>query len=164
MDLIVIVGILGSIASIYGAYLSIEAKKESEKSAKKAEFAKDIIIRKQKTTNLGSILFEAKRVQHVFGKYSIAESNKSLVGVKFNEDSQNLQDFIFNFNESRAMIEETTDIETQTTYSELNNLLATFCGARGSGKINSGKQIRMNIDIIIHKIKRSIDSRNEKIE
>lgn len=165
MEIIVIViGVLGSIASIYGAILSINAKNKSENFATKAEQAKNSILKKQKTTNLGNILFEAKRVQQTFGKYSIAQSNKSLAGVEFNKDAENLQDFIFNFNENRAVIEQTTDIETETTYTELNNLLTSFSGARNTGKISFGKQIRLSVDDIIFKMKRSIDNRNETIE
>lgn len=159
--IIIIVGVLGSIASIIGAFLSIRAKKSSENSAKIAENAKNEILKKQKTTDLGSILFEAKRVQQVFGKYSITQSNRSLVGVEFSEDAKNLQKFIFNFNESRAIIEDNTDIETERIYRKLDDLLSEFSVSNISDKVKNGKQIRFIVDDIIFKMKRVIDNRNE---
>ncbi|SOU87116.1 hypothetical protein [Tenacibaculum dicentrarchi] len=161
---VIIIGVLGSIASLYGAYLSIEAKNKSKASATIAEKAKNEVLKKQKTTYLANILFEAKRVQQAFGKYSIAQSNRSLVGVEFSKDSESLQSFIFNFNENRATIEDTTEIETNLAYTELNKLLSDFSSANNTNKIDFGKQIRFNIDDIIFKIKRTIDNRNENAD
>ena len=75
--IIAIVGVLGSLASFYGAYLSIQAKIEAKTSADQAEAAKNQVIKKQKTTHLAELLYQAKRVQQSFGKYSITQ-NKGL--------------------------------------------------------------------------------------
>lgn len=163
MDIEIIIGVVGSFASVYGAYLAIKAKNEAVCSAEKAESAKNEVLKKQKTTSLTGILFEAKRTQQVFGKYSIAQSNKSLVGVQFGKDSENLQNFIFHFNENREMIEQTTELETEATYNSLNKLLSDFSDAKAtSDKKDYGKQIRLMIDDIIFKMKKSIDYRNEE--
>ncbi|MCD8413574.1 hypothetical protein [Tenacibaculum finnmarkense] len=163
MDIIVIIGILGSFASIYGAYKSINAKNEAESSAEIAESAKNEVLKKQKTTSLTGIMFEAKKTQQIFGKYSIAQSNQSLVGVKFDKDSENLQNFIFQFSENREMIKQNTELETETTYKSLNELLTDFSGAKSKGdRKDYGKQIRLIIDDIIFKLRKSIDSRNEE--
>lgn len=164
MDIIVIViGVLGSIASIYGAYIAIKAKNEAVSSAEIAESAKNEVLKKQKTTSLTGIMYEAKRAQQVFGKYSIAQSNSSLVGVKFEKDSESLQNFIFQFNENREMIEQNTDLETEATYKSLNELLTNFSDVKATrDKKDYGKQIRLIIDDIIFKMRKSIDSRNEE--
>ena len=73
--ILIIIGVLGSIASIYGAYLAIKAKNEAESAASIAESAKNEVLSKQKTTSLTGIMFEAKRTQQVFGKYSLTASN-----------------------------------------------------------------------------------------
>ncbi|MCG8734761.1 hypothetical protein [Tenacibaculum finnmarkense] len=164
MDIIVIIiGVLGSIASIYGAFLAIKAKNEAVSSAKIAESAKNEVLKKQKTTSLTGIMYEAKKSQQIFGKYSIAQSNKSLTGVRFEKDSESLQNFIFQFNENREMIEQNTDLETQATYESLNTLLTDFSDAKAIGdKKDYGKQIRLIIDDIIFKMRKSIDNRNEE--
>lgn len=164
MDIIVIIiGVLGSLASIYGAYLAIKAKNEAVTSATIAESAKNEVLKKQKTTSLAGIMFEAKRTQQIFGKYSIAQSNKSLVGVKFDKDSENLQNFIFQFNENREMIEQNTELGTEAIYNSLNQLLSKFSDAKAArDKKDHGKQIRLMIDDIIFKMRKSIDNRNEK--
>lgn len=164
MDIIVIIiGVLGSIASIYGAFLAIKAKNEAVSSAEIAESAKNEVLKKQKTTSLTGIMYEAKKSQQVFGKYSIAQTNKSLTGVRFEKDSESLQNFIFQFNENREMIEQNTDLETKATYESLNTLLTDFSDAKAIGdKKDYGKQIRLIIDDIIFKMRKSIDNRNEE--
>ncbi len=163
MDIIgLIIGVLGSIASIYGAVLAIKAKNEAFSSAQLAKKAKNEVLKKQKTTSLAGIMFEAKKTQQIFGKYSIAPSNKSLAGVQFDKDSENLQNFIFNFNENREMIEQTTELETESIYNNLNKLLSNFSESKAmNDRKDFGKQIRLIIDDIIFKMRKSIDNRNE---
>lgn len=52
-----IIGVLGALASFYGAYISIKAKNEAKRSAEQAELAKNQVLKKQKTTNLAEILY-----------------------------------------------------------------------------------------------------------
>ena len=158
------IGILGTIASIIGAYISIQAKKEAKSSAAIAVLAKNQVLKKQKTTNLGEILFEAKRVQQSFGKYSITQ-NKSLIGAEFEKDAEVLQTYIFTFNEHRALLDDSTEIETESTYKTLNELLDSFMKNKvADDKKTFGKQIRLAIDDIIFKLKKVIDNRNNEIE
>lgn len=165
MDIIIVtIGVLGSIASIYGAYLSIKAKNEARTSAELAESAKNQVLKKQTTTHLAEILYQAKRVQQSFGKYSITQ-NKSLIGAEFEKDAEVLQAYIFVFNENRALIENSTEIETESTYKTLNESLDNFTKNRAADdKKNYGKQIRLAVDDIIFKLKKVIDDRNSETE
>ena len=70
-DFTIIIGVIGSFASIYGAYISVEAMRKSKKSANIAEVAKNQVLKKQKTTNLVNLLYEAKSIQDIFGKYAV---------------------------------------------------------------------------------------------
>jgi hypothetical protein len=153
------IGVVGSIASIYGAYLSIQAKKEAKNSADIAEQAKtsaenarDQVIHKQQTTSLVTVLNESKRVQKVFFKYSRAQNTRSFDGADFDKDAIEFQSIITIFNESRGIIEEETDLEANTVYNELNDLLNNFTTstAKNDKKIY-GHQIRLKLDDIIHK-------------
>ena len=158
--IIVVIGVLGSFASFYGAYLSVKAKNQAQSSADLAESAKNQVLRKQTTTQLSEILYQSKRVQQTFGKYSITQ-NKSLIGAEFEKDAEILQSHIFLFNENRAQIESSTEIETESTYKTLNELLDNFTKHRSiDDKKNYGKQIRLAIDDIIFKLKKVIDDRN----
>lgn len=161
---IVIIGILGSFASFYGAYLSIKAEKKAQTSAQVAETAKNQILKKQTTTHLAEILYQAKRVQQDFGKYSITQ-DKSLIGAEFEKDAKILQSFIFLFNENRALIESSTEVETASPYKTLNELLHKFTRNRvAEEKKSLGKQIRLAIDDIIFKLKKVIEDRNSDIQ
>jgi hypothetical protein len=158
------VGIIGTVASLLGAYLSIKAKIAAKSSAEIAESAKNQVLKKQKTTNLSEILFEAKRVQQSFRKYSITQ-NKSLIGAEFEKDAEVLQTFIFSFNENRALLEASTEIETDSAYKTLNEQLDNFTKNKiADDKKTFGKQIRLAIDDIIFKLRKVIDNRNSEIE
>ena len=162
--IIAIVGVLGSLASFYGAHLSIQAKNEAKTSAKQAVFAKDQVLKKQTTTHLAELFYQAKRVQQNFGKYSITQ-NKGLIGTEFQKDAEVLQSYIFLFNENRALITNSTDIETESTYKVLNELLEDFTNHKAvEDRKNFGKQIRLAIDDIIFKLKKVIDNRNNEIQ
>lgn len=158
-----IISILGSLASFYGAYLSIRSKNEAKTSAVQAESAKNQVIKKQTTTHLAEILYQAKRVQQSFGKYSITQ-NKGLIGAEFEKDAEVLQTYIFLFNDNRTLVSNSTDIETETTYITLNELLEKFTKHKAAeDKKNFGKQIRLAVDDIIFKLKKVIDVRNSEI-
>lgn len=162
MDITMAIGILGSFASFYGAYLSIQAKNEANKSAELAEYAKNQVLRKQTTTQLAEILYQAKRVQQTFGKYSITQ-NKSLIGAEFEKDAEVLQTYIFTFNENRALIHNSTEIETDAIYTSLNESLENFTKHRAAeDKKVFGKQLRLTLDGIIFKLKKVIDDRNSE--
>ncbi len=165
MEIIVaIIGILGSLASFYGAYLSIRAKNEAKTSAALAESAKNQVLKKQTTTHLAEILYQAKRVQQTFGKYSITQ-DKSLIGAEFEKDAEILQSFIFTFNEHRALLQGSTEIETEGAYQTLNELIESFTKNKATdGKKKFGKQIRLAIDDTIFKLKKVIDNRNNETE
>lgn len=161
MELVVlIIGVVGSFASMYGAYLSIKAKNEARTSAIAAETAKNQVLKKQVTTHLVELLHQAKRVQQTFGKYSITQ-NKSLVGAEFEKDAEILQAYIFTFNENRGLIQSSTEIETESTYKTLNDSLHSFTTHRATeDKKTFGKQIRLAIDDVIFKLRKVIDERN----
>ncbi|KAA3437920.1 hypothetical protein [Rufibacter hautae] len=165
MDSSTIIGLIGTVVSVFSAYLSIKAEKKAKSSATIAENAKNSVLKKQKTTSLAQIFHDSKRLQQVFGKYSIAQSNGSLKGVEFEKDGELLQNYIFSFNENRTLLQETTEIETQAVYDELNILLNRFTNSRTvNEKKDSGKQIRISIDDIIFKLKKVIDNRNSELE
>lgn len=156
------ISVLGALASFYGAYISINAKNQAKSAAEQAEFVKNQVLKGQKTTKLAEILYQAKKIQQVFGKYAITQ-NKSLIGAEFKKDAEALQAYIFIFNENRALVEDTTEIETESTYKTLNDLLEEFTIHRAANdKKRFGKQIRLTIDDIIFKLKKIIENRNSE--
>ncbi len=158
-----IIGVLGSIASIAGAILSIKAENNAKTAAQQAEQARDSIVERQATSELTEILASARTTQKVFGKYSISDS-KSLAGTDQNKDSVEFQDFIFRFNENRFIIEENSDIDADSVYQELNDLLREFSSSRAiRDKKESGSKIRLILDDIIFKLKKNINELNTNI-
>lgn len=171
MGFVEISGIAGTILSFYGAYLAIEAKKQAMKaaeqaltSAQAANQAVNQISNQQKTTELATTLQECKKTAQSLGKYVIATNNKNLSGVDYNKDAEVLLHFISHFNENRATIDETTDIESELMYQNLNELLTKFTQAKSiNEKISYGKQASLLINNIIFNIKKSVNERNRKI-
>lgn len=165
MDVIAIIGIVGAIASLIGAFLSIRSEREAKSSAEKAEIAKNIILRKQGTTKMAELLFESKSIQRVFGKYSIATASRGLPRDFITKDGEMLKDYIFKFNDNRQLLEISTEIETQAVYDELNKLLKDFISAKMSvDKNNLGNQVRISMDDIIFKLNVAVEKRNIEVE
>lgn len=171
MKILDIISIIGTLVTIYGAYLAIEAKKSAKKSELKAleaktqaEQARDLVIHKQQTTSLVTLLNETKRVQKVFFKYSNLNINRSIEGIDFNKDAEELQNIITVFNESRGIIDDQTELESQKTYNNLNELHNKFCAATNkTARKESGHQIRLDLDDIIFKVQKVIENRNYQI-
>lgn len=161
--LVIIVGVVGSFASIIGAVLSIKAESNAKTHAETAESIKNEILARQKTTELAEILYESKKIQKSFVKYSTAQTQSALSGVSFEKDAQELRDFISKINENRALLEKTAEIKAAEVYKSLNSLLDEYCSNNTiQNKREKGKLIVRNIDEIIFKLRKSIDNRNEK--
>lgn len=151
----------GAIITVYSAYLAVKAERSAKTSAQIAENAKEQIIKQKSTTTLSEILFKTKRVQQTFGKYTITNSN-SLVGVDIHEDVEILQEYIFDFNENRHLINDKTEIDGNRTYTDLNNLQENFVNCSQADKKTFAKQIRIILDDIVMSIKNTIDKRTEE--
>lgn len=171
MDIFDLIGIIGTIVTIYSTYLAINAKKEakiSEVNAKtaqqKTEQARDLVIHKQNTTSLATLLNETKRVQKVFFKYSNANITRGFDGIDSLKDAEELQTMITVFNEARGMITEQTELDSTATYTNLNDLHNQFCIATSNEQLKEfGHQIRLGLDDIIYKIQNTIEKRNSQI-
>jgi len=121
------ISVIGSIASIFGAFYAINAEKKARKSAELAEDAKNKVLAKKKTTDLVEILYESKRIQKVFVKYSTAQTQTILKGSDFNEDAKFLREFISKINENRTLINDNSEINADKYYKESNELLENYC-------------------------------------
>lgn len=161
MNWLDIVTICGTVISVFSAYLAIKAEKNAKNSAQIAEEAKKELIKQKSTTTLSEILYKTKRVQAIFGKYTIS-SVKSLQGVDIKEDVELLQSYIFDFNENRHLINEKTEVEGNRVYKELNDLQEKFINCVEKEKKIFGKQIRIILDDIVMSIKNTIDKRTEE--
>ena len=159
------VSIVGSIASIFGAIYALRSEKKAKESAELAESAKNQVITQKKTTALVEILFQSKRIQKVFVKYSTAQTQAILRGSDFNEDAKLLREFISKINENRNLIKENSEIDSDKYYKEINDLLDKYCEDKTiKNKQKQGKLIILKIDDIIYKLKKTVDNRNEKSE
>lgn len=163
--IIVSIGVLGSIASIWGAYEAIQARRKAITAAQRAEAARDSILSKQKTTDLSEILFEAGNSRQIFAKYNIPKSGRGLTGINFSDDVQSFQNFIFQFNDNKLIIEQIEGFDSELTYKEMNRLLGNFSNSKTNDeKRDVAIQIRVLLDDIIFKLKNAIDERNGKID
>ncbi|MGJ8738787.1 hypothetical protein [Zobellia laminariae] len=157
-----LIGVIGSIASIFGAIYALREAKKARASAELAENAKNQVLSKKKTTDLVEILYHSKRIQKVFVKYSTAQTQNSLRGSNFNQDAEQLREFISKINENRTLIKENSEIDSDRYYKELNQLLGDYSSDNSmKNKQEKGKLIILKVDDIIYKLKKTIDSRNE---
>ncbi|MBU2997341.1 hypothetical protein KO500_12915 [Cellulophaga baltica] len=160
-----IISVIGSIASIFGAIYAIKSEKKARASAELAEDAKNQVLSKKRTTDLVEILHDSKRIQKVFVKYSTAQTQSILKGSDFNEDARLLRDFISKINENRTLIKENSEVDSDRYYNDISKLLDSYCADNTiKNKQEQGKLIIIKLDDMIYKLRKSIDSRNEKTD
>lgn len=158
-----LVNILGAVASIAGAGLSVYFEHKAKKHALLAKTYKEQVIKNQKTTRLAILYEKAKSVQKGFGKYRIADGNKSLTGTNQRQDSASLSDFLFLFSEEKDLISKLTTMDPQVFQSNLNNVLSDFSQSTTNRKCTEyGKRISTELEFIIHKLRNGIDQSNEQ--
>ena len=125
-QVIIAVGVIGSIASIIGAWLSIKHANKAKSSAEIAEKAKEEIYNRQSSSEFSSILTEAIRVQNLFGKYRLPSQTRTLDGLNHEKDIEEFQNLLFKLNENRSKISKFKEFRFDDFYSRATNSLDNF--------------------------------------
>mgnify|MGYP001367833995 CR=1 FL=1 len=120
-QVIIAVGVIGSIASIIGAWLSIKHANKAKSSAEIAEKAKEEIYNRQSSSEFSSILTE-----NLFGKYRLPSQTRTLDGLNHEKDIEEFQNLLFKLNENRSKISKFKEFRFDDFYSRATNSLDNF--------------------------------------
>lgn len=151
------IGIIGGLASLFGAYLSIVASVKAKKSSALAEEIEISITKRYDKNELILLFEEAKRVQNLFNKYISGSTDLIITGNDFKSDCNELVILLNKLNENSNIILN----ETNTNFSKLQRDLHQQVTVLSDNpdvkeKIKSGRAIHISIGVIIPKLKTSI--------
>ncbi len=156
------IGVIGGIASIIGAIISVVQSKKAKSSAQIAENAKSNLLNRQNTSDLSILFNQAKRIQKNFTKYKLALVNRPLDGVNFDNDSNEFQEFILEFNEKKSVLELIGSFKFIAYHTKMNKLLDEFTEANDIDEKRSiGKNIVSSLNIIISSLNEEINKKNK---
>lgn len=90
-----IIGVVGALASGYGAYLAIREAKKAKSSAEKAEEMKESIATEQNKISLGRLYNETKNCMRVSIKMATsATPDKKLRGLDYQQSIGKIREYI----------------------------------------------------------------------
>lgn len=156
--------IIGSIASIIGAIISLFQASRSKNSAEEAEKVKNHLISHRVSNELVTIQASCKQAVTSMEKYGPAATSSSLQGVNHQRDAKDVQDFLQAIAENREHFEHGTENDADRMCTELNPVLDQFSQAQTAVQLKEeGKKIYLSLLNFLSIMKRSIDRNREDV-
>jgi hypothetical protein len=159
-----ILTVIGTVASIIGAWVSVKYASKATDAAKEAKRIRAQLIDQRKTSELSKIQASCKKALDSMVKYGPASTPTSLAGISTKKDSFDVQEFILLIKEHRTHFDNKTLNEADKFCNVLIPLLESFANSSTiENQQKFGKQIVMNLSSISATIKKRLDSRCETV-
>lgn len=162
MDLIYT--IIGTIASILGALISIFEAFRSKRYANEIKKIRDSIVLKRETIEVSNIHQETKSILDRISRIGPSSNFQTLRGIRLNEITSHLEKFILLLIEQRNHFNISSENIAITTSDQLKPLLEELSKAKEPKEIQEkGKQVYYTILTFLPFAKELVDSKKEKI-
>lgn len=162
MDAMSVLTVVGTMASIGGAWVSINQAGKSRTAAEEAKKVRAQLVDHRKTSDLAQVQSLCKKAQKSMEKYGPGSVPSSLVGIEPGNDAQDVQDFIMTTREHRAYFGNKSPNEADEFCNVITPLLDYFAQTKEpEGLREHGKQIVVHLANMAAIIKRHLDSKKE---
>lgn len=162
MEYMSLIAIIGTIASIAGALVSIWHSIRSKNAANDAIQVRREFIDHRKTSELSHLQASCKRAQKAMEKYGPGSIPSSLKGISPDNDARDVQDFLLMTNEYRSYFSNKKPSEADSFCNTMNPMLDNFAQSQKSDELREyGKQILINLSTMASVIKRKLDTKRE---
>lgn len=159
----IIITIVGTIASVWGAVVSIKQAKQAKASAGIAEEAKNEIISKRKLQEYSEINQKIQEVHKVFKCYGPGHTKDFLKGKTHTDDAVSVQELISDLNKHKNAFSMQSVIDPLIT--EIETLLENFVSASKLDDIKlNGQALYQKVDSLLPLFKDRIDNNRERDE
>lgn len=155
--------IIGTIATIAGAIISLWQAKVSQNAAKDARKIRSELIDYRKTSELAQIQATCRKAQKSMEKYGPGSTPSSLIGVSPEKDAQDVQEFVLLLMENRAYFGNRTPNDADDFCENATHLLDRFVQAQDAEVREFGSQILLSISNMASVIKKLLDSKREEL-
>lgn len=162
MDAMSTLAVIGTVASIGGAWVSINQAGKSKIAAEEAKKVQTQLVDHRKTSDLAQIQSSCKKAQKAMEKYGPGSVPSSLVGIEPGNDARDVQDFIMKVREYRAYFGSKSQNEADQFCEVITPLLDVFAQtSKPEGLRDNGKQIVVHLANMAASIKRLLDAKRE---
>ncbi|MBN2604154.1 MAG: hypothetical protein JXA91_08490 [Candidatus Thermoplasmatota archaeon] len=163
MDTNLLLTIIGTVASLIGAIISVKQADNAKQSATEANKIKKQLINTRKTSELAQIQADCKRAQKAMEKYGPGSIPSSLAGTNPEHDAMEVQSFLSSLKEHRSYFDAGARKNiADDFYDTVMPILSQFSQSNDPKKLKKyGTQIKTNLDTISSNIKCNLDERRE---
>jgi len=162
MDAMSVLTVVGTVASIGGAWVSINQAGKSRTAAEEAKKVHAQLIDHRKTSDLAHVQSLCKKAQKSMEKYGPGSVPSSLVGIEPGNDARDVQEFIMTIREHRAYFGKKSPNEADEFCDVITPLLDDFAQtSEPDGLRENGKQIVVHLANMAAIIKRHLDAKKE---
>ncbi|EPI8558040.1 hypothetical protein ACTAJO_000573 [Vibrio fluvialis] len=156
--------IVGSIASIGGAFLAWREAIKSKKAATRAEQVKDEIVDKRKLVEVSQVYSETSRILKRVSKVGPACNSSSIKGINCADIASEVEEYCRYVNEQSAHFEFFFDNEAQKLYEDLKGDIEKLSEAQSfTEKKEAGKRIYYKINGFMPVVKNLSDDKKESV-
>lgn len=151
--------IVGTIASIWGANVSIQQAIASKKSAGEAERARQQIVNQRRTSDLAELKVHCERAQKSMEKYGPGASATSLSGINPDNDVADVRTLLLEANKNQESFHRG---EVKIFVGKISPLLDTFVKQNERSRMQqNGKAVLMEVSNFLAVVKSSHDAKRE---
>ena len=164
MDLLSFIAIIGTIASIVGAIISLWQAKKSKTSAIEASQIRSQLLHHRKTSELAQLLALCRKVQKKMVKYGPASTKTSLQGIVPDNDAKEVQDFILLLKENRSFFQKKQTNDADSFCENMNVLISEFVQSDDKQNLKKiGTEILLKINSMLSIIRKKLDYKQEQV-
>ncbi len=164
MDAMSWISIIGTLASVGGAGISIWQARCSRTAAEEAKQVRAQLVDHRKASELSQLLTVCKKAQRSMEKYGPGSVPSSLQGISPQNDAQDAQEFMLLLKENRGHFGTKTPNEADEFCEKLTQSLNLFAQATQSEGLRiHGTEVLLHLNNMTSIIKKQLDTRRETV-
>jgi hypothetical protein len=157
-----VITVLGTGASIWGASISLKQAKAAKASADEASRVHGQLINQRKTSELAELKVHCEKAIKCMEKYGPSAAPTSVMGVRSKPDADEVQNLILEANKIRGAF---LKGEVDVFVSKVTPILEKFVDPAQNANVKSnGQAILMEVSSFLSVVKASLDSKREHVE
>lgn len=157
-----VITVIGTGASIWGAAISLKQAKAAKNSADEASRVQGQLINQRKTSELAELKVHCEKAIKCMEKYGPSSPQTSIRGVRSKPDADEVQNLILEANKIKGAF---LKGEVDVFVSKITPLLEKFVDPAQTTNIKlNGQTILMEVSSFLSVVKASLDSKREQVE
>lgn len=164
MDILTFFYIVGTIASIGGAIISIQQARNSTNAAKKAKEMRDQFLAFQKSSDLAELQASFRKALKSMEKFGPSTNRASLKGISAFKEAQDVQEFMALLKQDRDFFANGDQNNADSSCEKLSTALMVFAQSQSEdGLLKNGTDLYLILLDISPTIKTLVDAKYKNL-